>query len=293
MRAGLAPVHFDAFRKGLSEHHAFSSGRHHAHCPIASFISTLPQPERATVFYIVLPTAAISLSSPVLRRTLSAVRKAMKSAQNVARVFQLVPEAFVMGALNDPMMSFSGLELLASSVYDRLRVPAARSMSRPFNIESETPIHALFQEPAFVLSGRTARKVCFSRVPHPYTLDVMDCQRLLHVAYTVSPCGKWLLAASIDQAGMAHDVHCWLLPSENVESFTVGTVWEFGLQMALKANVQWHIAMVRLGFMPCGEYDGTPLSLIVCSCLIAIVRQLGFPSSILSRWPAAVRHSNE
>ena len=251
-------MHLDALRKGLSEYLSFHSGKHRPHCPTASFLTTLPQPESPTVFYIVVPNSVISLSSPVLRRALSAIRKALKTSQTLPRVFQLVPEAFVMGGLNDPMMSFSGLELLASSVYDRLPVLATRAMSRPLNIDGETPTCALFQEPAFVLTGRAPKKTRFARVTQPYSLDVLDSQRLLHVAYTVSPCGKWLFAASIDQAGMAHDVQCWLVPSESVELFIVGNVWDFGLRTALKTNLQWHIAVVRFGCMPCNEYDGTP-----------------------------------
>lgn len=208
------------------------------------------------MFYIVLPAHIINLSSLVLRRALSAVRKAKKSSQDVARVFQLIPEPFIMGALDNPMMNHSGLELLVTSLYDRILVAAQRTMARSFTPDSK--VRALFQEPAFVLARPMQKRAKFLREAHPASLDVLDRHTFLHIAYATTPCGKWLFLAAIDQVGTAHDLRARLIPSDCVvENFVVGTVWEFTLSMAMKANVEWHLVIVKLGFMTSSEYDGT------------------------------------
>lgn len=203
-----------------------------------------------------LPAHVINLSSPVLRRVLSAIKKASKLPQSVPRVFQLVPEPFVMGGLNTPSMSHSGLELLAASVYDRLRMRTKRTMARSLIPGSDSNVDALFQEPAFILAHVAQKKVKYLREAHPSTLDVLDRHMFLHVAYLISSCGKWLFMAIIDQAGSAHDLRALLIPSDSEESFVVSGVWGFALSMAMKANVEWHIVIAKLGFMSAGEFDG-------------------------------------
>lgn len=232
----------------------------------ASFIASLEEPPSPTVFYIVLPARVINLSSPVLRRVLSAIKKASKLSQSVARVFQLVPEPFVLGGLNNPSMSHSGLELLAASVYDRLRVSTRRTMARSLIPGDDSKVHALFQEPAFILAHQAQKKVKFLREAHPGTLDVLDRHMLLHVAYLISSCGKWLFMATIDQVGSAHDLRALLIPSDCEESFVVSSVWEFALGMAMKAHVEWYIVIVKLGFMSSGEFDGMIYCLLLTNC---------------------------
>jgi len=96
----------------------------------------------------------------------------------------------------------------------------------------------------------------------------------MHVGYQLSVCGKWLVAACIDQRGEAHDVGTWLTHSSedsqeielSEEAYMVKKVWEFALSFANKANVEWRIAVAKYGTMGETELDGeySISSMIVC-----------------------------
>ena len=70
-----------------------------------------------------------------------------------------------------------------------------------------TVIRNYFQEPAFTLARPVHNKVSYVRASRS-SLDVMDRQ---HVGYhRISLCGKWILAACVDERGEAHDLGAWL-----------------------------------------------------------------------------------
>ena len=220
-----------------------------------SFVSGLHDLTANTVFYIVVPAHAISLTSPQLRQIFSAIRKVKKTHPDAPLLFHLVPEPAVTKNMDDPFMRHQGMEILADAVYDRLPVVAKRMVARLLTTDAPRA-QALFQEPAFTLARPLARKATFRLEAHPSSLDVVDRTSILHVGYRLSSCGKWLLAACVDQRGEMHELKVWLAPSEGVGTFVASSVWALALHVAAKANVEWRITIAKLGTMEEAEVDG-------------------------------------
>lgn len=198
----------------------------------------------------------MSLASPLLRQVFSAIKRALKTYSAVQVLFHLVPEYLVLGSIEHPAAFMSDIQRVCCSVYHRVLLPVDRQMSRRF-FEHGEPIRSYFEEPAFTLARPAPSRVKFNRQPGIRALDVIDRHTLLHVGYQVSPCGKWLLAACIDQRGEAHDLGVWLTQGDSNEVFAVNQVWNFAVQFARKANVEWRIAFAKLGPMSSSELDGT------------------------------------
>lgn len=194
------------------------------------------------------------MSSPSLRQVLSAIKKVLKTHVDTQILFQLVPESLI-PATHDSTKDHSGLDDLAASVYDRILHPVDRVTARSLgNLKGK--VRDYFQSPAFTLARPLPGKVKFLREPHATTLDVVDRESMLHVGYHVTPCGKWILAACIDQRGDVHDLKAWLVPDESSDSFVVMNVWGFVSGILIRASVQWRVSITKLGVMDPSELDG-------------------------------------
>ncbi|KAF9268419.1 hypothetical protein L218DRAFT_995138 [Marasmius fiardii PR-910] len=243
---GLVPLRFDsAFRKTL-----------------ASFVAGLPTPQSSFVFFIVVPTVAMSLSSLVLRQVFSAVKKAAKTYSEAQILFQFVPEELLLRNMDVSSPNDVGTHRMCCSVYNRILQPVERAMSRRF-FEHGLRVRNYFQEPAVTLSRSAySNKVSYMNNAHT-SLGILDRHTLLHVAYQVSHCKKWIVAACVDQRGEAHDFGVWLLQtpdSENEdifpeEMYVVNKVWDFAMQFAEKADVEWRIVFAKLGLINPVEFD--------------------------------------
>lgn len=207
----------------------------------------------------------MTLASPVLRQVLSSIKKAVKTHSEAQVHFQLVPEQLILGNLGNPAADFSDLAVLCESVYNRILLPVDRQMSRQL-FEHGERVRKYFQEPTITLARPMHNKVSFVRAPHA-PLDAMDRYTFMHVGYQVSPCGKWILAACVDQRGETHDLGVWLTqtPGEgeaevelSQEMFLVKKIWEFALTFAKKADLEWRIVVSKLGSMSESELDGIP-----------------------------------
>ncbi|KAG6840613.1 hypothetical protein C0991_005562 [Blastosporella zonata] len=276
---GLVPLRFDSsFRMTLT-----------------TLISGLPASQSSLVFFIVTPLASMTLSSPTLRHIFSALLKSLKTYSEALLHFQLVPEhlihstslssspslpTFLSAAATtaDPTTPTQSLVL---SLYNRLLVPVDRTMSRRF-FEHGIRVRRYFQEPAFTLARplRTNR-ASFVRAAHA-SLDVMDRGTFVHVGYGLSPCGRWVLAACVDERGEAHELGVWAAQGVGEEEDgddddddrsnggngegegegrwemgVVKKVWEFAMAFAKKAKVEWRIVFSKLGVVGEAELDGT------------------------------------
>ncbi|KAI0699800.1 mediator complex subunit 13 C-terminal-domain-containing protein [Cytidiella melzeri] len=234
-RNGLVPVSFDTFRKTL-----------------VSFVASLPELDTPMVFYIVTPTRMMNLASSSLRQVLSAVKKVKKTYPEAPILIHLLPESLIQGALHNPTLQHAGFETVADAIYERALLPVDRAMSRAL-LPADDKTRALFSEPAFALAGSIHRKVTYSLEAHPSTLDVTDRNLMLHVAYCVSECGKWLFAACIDERGDAHDLRAWIVPDDDSDSFIANNVWEFSMSTATKAHVEWRVILAKLGAIGVAE----------------------------------------
>ncbi|VDC01105.1 unnamed protein product [Peniophora sp. CBMAI 1063] len=227
-RDGIVPVHFDTFRKTLTE-----------------FVGGLESTTTNYVFYIVAPARITTLSSPVLRQVFSAVKRAQKAYCEAQILFQFLPVHLVFSPHQRDQLYF------ACSVYDRVARPADRAMSRRF-FDHGPRVRTLVREPAFAIAPGYPY-VNFNR-DHPIqTLNVVYRQSFLHVAYGVA--GRWLVAAASDERGTAHDLEVWALQEPEPAHFIASTVWSFAKRFATRASTDWRMFIIRAGMMGAEEVN--------------------------------------
>lgn len=218
-----------------------------------SFVQGYPDFASSVVIYIVVSAHMITPAS--LRQISAAIRRAKKVQPDASFLFHLVPEPLTDGSLNNPTMRHLGFEIVADAVYDRILILTHRMTSRAL-IADGARMQALFQEPAFALARPVPKKPTFRLEAHPSTLDVVDRFSILHVGYRVSPDGKWLSAACVDQWGEMHDLKAWVMRDDAGEEFIVKSVWALAFNIAARANVEWRIAIAKYGGMNELELDG-------------------------------------
>ena len=216
---------------------------------LASFATDLPPELTGLVFYIAIPDSALTLASPLLRQISSAMKRLQKVRSEYPITLQLIPEHHI----TSHDLGSTDFERLCFSVYHRVPQPVDRTMSRKI-LDTGKETRAFFRESAFTLARSPKPAVHFSLGP-TRTLDVLDRHTFLHVGYRFSVCGKWLLAACVDQRGESYDLGSWLTQDE-VETSAILQVWNFALQAARRTNVEWRLVISKLGAMSLAELDG-------------------------------------
>ena len=237
----------------------FVSPQIHGRCPLwlmglkAAFTSKIEASEHL-VFYIVTPLSMMTLASSNFRQMLSAAKRASKGSPTSSTLFQFVPESMVSDPVNEDQGTMS---TFVTSVYDRLLKSVGRGMSRPL-FDLEGSVRTLVQSPAFILSHPQHYRPIFLRQARARSLDVMDRHLLLHVGYSASTCGKWIMASCIDQRGGGHDLGLWLNQPDDggPEEFIVNKVWEFAMSFAKRTDVEWRVAFSKAGFIDEREMEG-------------------------------------
>jgi len=263
----------------------------------------------------------MSLASPALRQVFSAIQKALKTETDTPVYFQLVPEHAIYGALGNPTASVSDLDTLCISLYNRILVPVTRTMSRSFfpcdgqdkgndKAKDKERVRKYFRDPLLTLARPLHARVSFVRAAHA-SLGVTDRNTFLHVGYQVSPCGKWVLAACVDERGEAHDLGVWLVQTptqgagtperegsgsgedvavgsgegEDIYAFVVRKVWEFAIEFAKNADVEWRIVVAKLGSMDESELNGMSVTLSFMDLVSINLSSLGRLSCYCTRQP--------
>ncbi|GAW06244.1 proteophosphoglycan ppg4 [Lentinula edodes] len=241
---------------------------------LTSFIASLPAPRDSFVFFILVPLAVMNLASETLHHVSSTINKVLSQYSEVQAVFQLIPEPYVLNTVVHPssLHDFRS-ESFVHSVYNRILIPTDRAMSRKFFTYGQRE-KRYFEVPAFTLAhSLSENKVSYSSSVDP-ALDVLDRHTFLHVGYRISLCGRWILAACIDQRGEAHAMGVWStqpytptdknkknddsgvdVPVISDEMYIVNKVWDFAMQLAEKANVEWRIVIAKSGNMSVIELD--------------------------------------
>lgn len=284
---GLAPLRYDAtFRKSLGK--CLFSSSSWTECKstnTANFVASLTPPQPTIVVFMVLPVTVMSLSSPVLRQVLSVSKKVLSTYTGGQIFYHFIPESHIFRSLEKDSAYDSALDQLCASVYNRTLIPVDRLRSRDVHhLEGADNVRRLFMAPSFTLARHSTSKVSYVRATHA-SLDVMDRFTLLHVAYYLTACGKWVMACCVDERGEAYDLKVWLTqaPREqhdtgsNVEEphgsegghereseeldlsdeeYAVKKVWDFGMEFAKKGNVEWRVVFARLGVMGEKEING-------------------------------------
>jgi len=247
---GLISLRFDAtFRKTLG-----------------NLVSSLTTPRRTTVVFLVVPIAIMTLSSPVLRQIISVSKKVLGSYPANQILFKLIPEQHIIIGLQKSSAYDSALDLLSSSIYNRILIPVDRLRSRRItNFNSgKDDTRSYLMAPSFTLARSLYNKVSLVRASHT-SLDVMDRYSLLHVGYHLTACGKWIIVCCIDQRGESHNLGVWLTQSpgehegeseHSNEEYAVKRVWDFAMQFTKKTNVEWRVVFAKLGVLTIKEMEG-------------------------------------
>lgn len=213
--------------------------------------------DSTVLIYIITPGSILSLSSPILRQILSSINRVQANQKYEHIYFHLVPDIHFNA--EDDVASAPYLEKLVDSVYDRIPRPVDRLMSRPLFAHGEKR-RKLFEAPSFTLARSTLATTSLSFHHPPLDLCSMDRNMLLHIAYRLTKCKKWIVAACIDQRGEGHDLGIWLASDEGDHKHTVSQVWNFAVNFAKRANIEWRIAFAKLGTVDEAEFDGKFLS---------------------------------
>ncbi|TDL29003.1 hypothetical protein BD410DRAFT_779280 [Rickenella mellea] len=232
---GLIPLKFESFRKTLS-----------------TFMPSISSQNHNIVFYIITPSSIMSLSSQVLRQIFSGVKRTLKSCGDQSIYFQFVTEIFVTAAVENPSTQKGDMEQFVHSVYDRILRPIDRFMSPQFFVSGEQ-IRKPFEAPAIAIARPLPGKVSLVVQNALPDQDVIDRHTLLHIGYRISACGNWILAASIDERGEAHDIAVWLTQPDDKEAHIVSQLWTFAVQFMRDAHVEWRVVFAKLGVL--GEQE--------------------------------------
>ncbi|KIL67428.1 hypothetical protein M378DRAFT_185773 [Amanita muscaria Koide BX008] len=227
---------------------------------IASIFSNLAPAEYHYIFLFLIPNSIMTFTSPVLRQAIAAMKKGLKDHAEINAIYELVPEHLVFGPLHSPSEHELFITNICSSIYNKTPSIVSRFTSR--NLLGSYTIRGRIEEPDFTLARPLPYKVSFTREAQA-SLDVADQCTLVHVGYQMSACGKWLVAACIDQRGEAHDVGVWLTrTSSDVdevevsdEAYIVGKIWEFTQSFTKTADLRWRIVITKYGAMGEDELD--------------------------------------
>lgn len=220
---------------------------------VDSLVDSIESIDSTVLIYIITPGSILSLSSPILRQIFSSINRVQANHNYEHIYFHLVSDLH--SNAEDDVTSASHLEKLVDSVYDRIPRPVDRLMSRSLFAHGEKR-RKLFDAPSFTLARSAPATASLSFHHPPLDLCSMDRHMLLHVAYRLTRCKKWIVAACIDQRGEGHDLSVWLASDEGDHKHTVSQVWSFALDFAKRANIEWRIAIAKLGTIDEAELDG-------------------------------------
>ncbi|KAJ4471962.1 mediator complex subunit 13 C-terminal-domain-containing protein [Lentinula aciculospora] len=251
---GLVSFHFDSsFEKSL-----------------ATFIASLSPQKDSFVFFILMPLSVMTFASETLCNVASAVDKTLNTYSEIQLLFQFIPEPHILNAAVHPSSPHDfRSECLLRSVYDRISTLSYRAMSRSF-FEYGQKKKKYLEVPAFTLARPLSENKVSYSCSNTSALDVLDRHTFLHVGYGISSCGRWILASCIDQRGEAHAMGVWSTQSyidrdmkdDDVdaaimsdEMYMVNKVWDFAMQFAEKARVEWRIVFAKSGNMGVVELD--------------------------------------
>ena len=220
---------------------------------LGAFVPNIPNMLDPILFYIVTPTSILSLASSILRQIFSTIRRIWHSHNDKRIYFRFVPEYLVDKSHTYTFGRQVGLRSLVDAVYDLLQRRVSRSTSL---IMCTDDLRRDFEAPAFNLARSVPKSAKYLFQHLHSALGITDHHTLLHVGYTVTPSKKWIIAACTDEMGTLHQLRVWLTQDECHHSQVVSQVWNFGMEIVKKANIEWRLVIAKLGVMGDSELDG-------------------------------------
>ncbi|KAL5508598.1 hypothetical protein ACEPAH_6217 [Sanghuangporus vaninii] len=228
-KGGFVPFRYATFRKTL-----------------ATLVDSFSKITFPLVIYVVISSPFLSLSSPILRQMFQSIDRSLSNRQDdaVPILFHFVPDFLL--TLKDDVNTTFRLETFVDNLYNRIPRPVDRFMSRPLFVH-DGKIRKYFEAPSFTLS-RSSLPTASLAFQHPAPeFSSFDRGTFLHLGYELSKCRKWLIAACIDQRGEAHSMNLWFVGDESDYKQLVSQLWSFLMDFAKMANVEWRVAIAKLG----------------------------------------------
>ncbi|KAG8836237.1 hypothetical protein FRC17_008973 [Serendipita sp. 399] len=207
------------------------------------------------VVYVIVPNSFTTLTHPAAFGVLNAISdlNEIQSLRSGKVVFHVVPEVFV-----SHFKAFShnpnfGMERIVLSVYDSIPILVERRHSRL----SAGRHHTRDLAPAFAfkLSNRSTVKATFVERWPPPVATIFDRYAFIHVAYSLSPDGEWLVAFVCTENGDAEDVEVWRIEEPENLSLIVRNVLELTMKFAKRADLDWRVTITKVGLVTQTELD--------------------------------------
>ncbi|KAF9534436.1 mediator complex subunit 13 C-terminal-domain-containing protein [Crepidotus variabilis] len=230
-----------------------------------ALLQCLPGPQTASIVFLVLPMALMTLSSSTFRQILTLTKKAQSQDPFSTTLFHFIPEQHIFSEIGQSTQYDTTFDLLSASIYNKIQIPVDRFQSHPspgYDLNKED-VHAMFVTPSFTLSRPHHNKVTLVRAPNA-SLDVIDRYTLLHVGYHLTSCGKWIIACCVDERGENHQIGVWLTQSpvdregdsgQSDELYAVKKIWNFAMEFARQTDIEWRVVFSRLGVPSEREID--------------------------------------
>lgn len=154
----------------------------------------------------------------------------------------------------------------AFNVYDRLHTcvtryskekkgPNSVSALLPEAIPSGGHLARALVAPAFQLVSHAIPQVALQLQWPPPALDVMDANRLFHVAYEVSHDRKWLYLSAVDDRAEYNCLRVRFIEGLELR-LILRRIWNFLREASECASLEWRVCISRLGTMSPEELQG-------------------------------------
>ncbi|KAG8822784.1 hypothetical protein FRC19_005231 [Serendipita sp. 401] len=207
------------------------------------------------VAYVVVPNGFANLTHPSALGVLSTISdiNEFQSLRSGRVIFRLVPEVFVSHFKALSHSANFGMERIVLSVYDSIPISAERQHSRlsanRYQAQELTPAFA------FKLSSRSTTRARFVERWPPPIATIFDRYAFVHIAYSLSPDGEWLVAFVCTENGDAEETEVWRIDDSENYSSIVRHVLDLVFKFVKRADLDWRVTVTKAGLIPQAELD--------------------------------------
>lgn len=162
--------------------------------------------------------------------------------------FQIVPLSFFADKNKIVAPTQFKMVRLALTTYDRCQI-LGNSIISPLNPPS-LELSCQRRCPAFTLARMPPPRINFKLTDNP-SPSLLEEDSFIHIAYSLSNDGKWLVASWSDQWGEITKIHAFCLSDHKSHPKTFegvcGEIWKMTLELLKHVPVQWRVALAKVG----------------------------------------------
>ncbi len=217
---------------------------------LASILQLPDLPSGPLVFYVITSVSMLSTLSPALRQLLAGIKHILSNNPDGMLYFHLIPDHACKPS--DCHYSKEMQEEIVQSVYDRIRRPTYKMLSRQLHSEKAN-LCKNFKAPAFTLARPNPGSVSLEFEFPERISSVSDRHMLLHVGFAISESRRWLIAVCLDERHEMHEIGIWKLEKEQT---IASNLWDFAMKFAAQANIEWRVVFAKLGSITESDLDG-------------------------------------